>query len=288
MTKRCSICQGELGERLLTINAPDRFERHIGIPSAGYRRVWVECSRCGSATNRFESFSQNRLMELETAYYEVDLVGVDISERFSKIMALPADSSDNVLRVDRIAAYADLWFSNEVYSVLDIGAGTGVFLARLIQQDKARLSRVVGVEPDPIAAAHLSRLGLFEVVNEPFPPTRALGNFQLITLNKVLEHIADPLPFLESIAATLDRQCGLLYVEVPDVLTATHRPANDNILGSLHRHLYSPRGLAEVLTQAGLEILRVERVAEPSGKISVYAYSAPSEAISRWVDVRRA
>ncbi|MDP1611555.1 MAG: class I SAM-dependent methyltransferase [Sulfuritalea sp.] len=286
MTQRCSICQGALEGRLLTINDPDRFERHIGIPSAGYRRVWVVCSRCGSATNRFESFSQSRLAELETAYYDVDLVGADIGERFTKIMALPVGASDNALRVSRIAAYAASWFSNEAYSVLDIGAGTGVFLARLIQQDNARLSRAVGVEPDPTAAAHLRELGLFEVISEPFPPARALGNFQLITLNKVLEHIADPLSFIERITATLDPQCGLLYVEVPDVLTATHRPANDNILGSLHRHLYSPRGLAEVLQRAGLDVLCVERVTEPSGKLSVYAYSSTSEAISRWAGTR--
>lgn len=286
MTDRCSVCQGKLGRGLLTIEVPDRFERHIGVSSVAYRREWIECSACGSATNCFKSFSQDRLAELETAYYEVDLVGVDIAERFRKIMALPADASDNALRVKRIAAYAESWFSDKAYSVLDIGAGTGVFLARLIEYAGAQLSRVVGVEPDPIAAGHLKRLGLFEVIGAPFPPAMNLGHFQLITLNKVLEHISEPAPFLQSIEAALDRQFGLLYVEVPDVLTATHRPANDNILGSLHRHLYSPHGLAVVLQRAGLEVLRVERVTEPSGKISVYAFSCPNTAIDRWADVR--
>lgn len=288
MNELCSICKGVLEEGLLTISDPDRFERHIGISSAGYCRVWVTCSSCGSATNRFESFSQDRLRELETAYYEVDLVGVDIGERFRKIMELPTAASDNALRVSRIAAYAETWFGNEAYSILDIGAGTGVFLARMLLQSQKskRFSRVVGIEPDPVAAAHLSRLGLFEVVNEPFPPDRDLGSFQLITLNKVLEHISSPVSFLENIVAALDRQHGLLYVEVPDVLTAAHRSINDNVLGSLHRHLYSPRGLAVVLQRAGLEVLRIERVTEPSGKISVYALSCRKESIDQWAGVR--
>lgn len=53
----------------------------------------------------------------------------------------------------------------------------------------------------------------------------------------------------------------------------------DNIVGALDCHLYDPTSLGHLLRRAGLELLCVNRVAEPSGKLSVYAFAAPAESI---------
>jgi hypothetical protein len=83
----CAICSGALKRRRLEINVPDRLERHVGISETGYRRVWIECVVCRTATNVSESFSQDVLKDIETAYCEVDLDGSDISARFQKLTA---------------------------------------------------------------------------------------------------------------------------------------------------------------------------------------------------------
>jgi SAM-dependent methyltransferase len=158
----------------------------------------------------------------------------------------------------------------------DIGAGTGVFLSRLMDET-AGAWQYLGVEPDPRAAAHLRQLKKFAVVESMYLDLPELRGFNLVTLNKVLEHIEQPLPFLMQVVQSLVPEDGLLYVEVPDKLTIRLRSSDDNILGALHCHLYDPTSLAHLLRLAGLELLCVNRIAELSGKLSVYAFAARVE-----------
>jgi len=254
------------------ITTPDRFERHIGISEYGYRREWVACDRCGCATNIFSSGCDSELAALESAYYEVDLKGLDMGERYSNLMALPADKSDNVQRVARVLHFLNNW-RDGAYNVLDIGAGTGVFLSRLLDDAGAMISLAVGIEPDPMAALHLKSLGRFNVIPKAFPISEEVGTFSLITLNKVLEHMRDPVSFLRQITPHMKDELGILYVEVPDVQTAAHRPPSDNILGSMHRHLYTPEGLAIALRSASMLPIQINRFTEPSGKLSLCAFA---------------
>ena len=60
-----------------------------------------------------------------------------------------------------------------------------------------------------------------------------------------------------------------------------HRPPDDNILGALHCHLYDPVSLAVLLSRAGLATLRIERVFDPSGKITMTAFATLDGAIAR-------
>jgi len=159
---------------------------------------------------------------------------------------------------------------------MDIGAGTGVFLSRLMDET-AGAWQYLGVEPDPRAAAHQRQLKKFAVVESMFLDLPELRGFNLVTLNKVLEHIEQPLPFLMQVVQILVPEDGLLYVEVPDKLTIRLRSSDDNILGALHCHLFDPTSLAYLLRLAGLELFCVNRIAEPSGKLSVYAFAARVE-----------
>jgi len=176
-----------------------------------------------------------------------------------------------------------------VLRVLDIGAGTGVFLARFLDRTEAKGWRceAITVEPDPNAAAHLRGLRRFPVLETLFTRGAVEGTFDLCTLNKVVEHVAEPLPLLREVAAALRPDGGLLYVEVPDKETVFHRPSNDNIVGALHRHLYTVAGAAIVLERAGLHPLRVDRVYEPSGKISIAAFATHAAARQRLAALNR-
>lgn len=278
---RCSICDGEGGNEILLIEHPDRFEQSIGVGAQGYARHWVECLKCGAATNLLPPESAQRLAALRAAYYEVDFMGSDIGEKYRRVMFMPAGQSDNAGRVARVMNFVRRWSGAPARPrVMDIGAGTGVFLSRLVDQT-AGAWQYLGVEPDPRAAAHLRQLEKFAVVEAMYLGQPELRGFNLVTLNKVLEHIEQPLPFLLQVVQSLVPDDGLLYVEVPDKLTARVRSPQDNILGALHCHLYDPTSLGYLLRRAGLELLCVNRIAEPSGKLSVYAFAAPSESIQK-------
>lgn len=276
---RCALCAGQDAHELLRINQPDRFEQSIGIGPHGYTRCWVECEQCGGATNVLPEESTLRLAALRAAYYEVDFMGSDINEKYRRVMAMPAGQSDNAGRVARVTDFVRRWFgANTRPRVMDIGAGTGVFLSRLLDQT-AGVWECFGVEPDPRAASHLRQLDKFRVVEDLYRGQAELNGFNLVTLNKVLEHIEKPLPFVLQVVQSLVPEDGLLYVEVPDKLTAKLRSPDDNILGALHCHLYDPMSLGSLLRKAGIELLSIDRIAEPSGKLSVYAFAAPAEGV---------
>ena len=274
---RCALCTGQDAHEILQINQPDRFEQIIGIEFQGYARRWVECRQCGGATNILPEESALRLASLRAAYYEVDFMDSDIGEKYRLVMSMPAGQSDNAGRVDRVVNFVRRWSGALARPrVMDIGAGTGVFLSRLVDRT-AGAWKYLGVEPDPRAAAHLRLLDKFAVVEAMYLGQPELGRFNLVTLNKVLEHIEQPLPFVLQVVQSLVPEDGLLYVEVPDKLTIRLRSPHDNILGALHCHLYDPNSLGNLLRLAGLEILYVNRIAEPSGKLSVYAFAARIE-----------
>jgi 2-polyprenyl-3-methyl-5-hydroxy-6-metoxy-1,4-benzoquinol methylase len=284
----CAVCGAVADRELLQITQPDRFERHLGISADGYVRRWIECSSCGAATNVYQPGIRERLDELAAGYYEVDFAGSSIADKFDKIVALPPEKSDNAQRVERILAFLRGWRTTpgQPRRVLDIGAGTGVFLWRFLELAGREGWSGTSVEPDPIAAAHLRQLRGFEVVESVFNASRGLKDFDLVTLNKVVEHLADPVALLRE-AATALRPAGVMYVEVPDKLTAQHRAPNDNILGALHCHLYDPASVAILLSRAGLMPLRVERVFDPSGKLTIAAFATLPSTFAHMVRTER-
>jgi len=266
-------------------NKPDRFERHLGISEKGYQRIWKECGTCGSATDIHRPEDLARLRELGTSYYEVDFAGSSLEEKYHKIMALPEARSDNAGRVGRVLAKirGSVRDDSTPLRALDIGAGLGVFLSRLIELATSHGLRVdaTAIEPDPKAARHLRNLGLFKVIEEILSEETQIANMGLISLNKVLEHVATPKTLLRNAISILEPTSGLLYFEVPDVMTIGNRPAKDNILGALHYHLYSPEGVCLLLRRIGLMPIEVSRVFEPSGKITVFAFAVFPQYIAR-------
>ena len=276
----CPLCHAPLGRVLLAITSPDRFERAAGISPDGYLREWRECPGCRAAINCLPAESAERWRNLSTRYYEIDFGGSWLREKYDKVMALSADRSDNSGRVARIHGFLACLFGQEPGTsggrVLDIGAGLGVFLSAFLRDGWKGMA----IEPDPLAAAHLRSLEKFEVVEDIFRGQPGLRNFDLVTLNKVIEHIPEPQDLLGLAGAAL-AETGVLYVEVPDRETIGRRPVSDNILGSIHAHLHSPESLSRLLSDKGLFPLCVERVFEPSGKISLFAFATTKAGFDR-------
>jgi hypothetical protein len=103
-------------------------------------------------------------------------------------------------------------------------------------------------------------------------PNTKLG---LITLNKVLEHIHNPSFLLKQIRSQLAKSSGILYIEIPCISNIWLKPSTDNAMQSVHFNLYSIPSLTQLLASAGFLTLKAERIAEPSGKISIYAFATP-------------
>jgi SAM-dependent methyltransferase len=96
--------------------------------------------------------------------------------------------------------------------LLDIGSGPGFFL----RTAKFRGWEVMGIEPSRQAAAHARSLGV--AVTEGFfnsEAAPALGSFDVVHLNNVLEHVPDPVGIL-TLARDRLTPGGIICVNVPN------------------------------------------------------------------------
>ncbi|MCP1663168.1 SAM-dependent methyltransferase [Methanocalculus sp. AMF5] len=287
--RMCSICGSDLDEILVTYTSPDRFEHAIGITNEGYRRYWIKCSLCGCAINVMKTHNRSLLSKLEDNYYNVDFASANtnIQEKYSKIMSLPESQSDNAGRVRRIVKYLSIFRDviksyDSPVNVLDIGAGMGVFLSKLnqIRLHNGEEWALTAIEPDPIAAEHLRKIKIMKVIEGIFNADarqKINDQYDLLTVNKVLEHLENPVNVLSSAADILSKHKGLLYIELPDILSIGRRHEEVDVV--LHHHLYSPISVVKLIESANLVPLTINRIKEPSGKITIYCFACHREAV---------
>lgn len=106
--------------------------------------------------------------------------------------------------------------------VLDVGAGNG--LLALVVSRTCKGVVIDGIEPDPYAAAMAKRLyrRFFVGAAEDFWTEIEEGGYNFVVLADVIEHMSDPLGFLEGLNEHLGEDARIL-VSVPNVAFASVR-----------------------------------------------------------------
>lgn len=120
--------------------------------------------------------------------------------------------------------------------LLDVGAGTGVFLA---EAQRSGYWEVVGLEPNPTAAGYIKDQVDLPVVEMRFDQAVfAEESFDVITMWNVLEHFDHPIQELKK-AHFLLRSEGLLVCSIPNLNSLEAKIFGSTWLGwDLPRHLY--------------------------------------------------
>lgn len=138
---------------------------------------------------------------------------------------------------------------NEGGTLLDVGCGDGSFLAlaRSCGWD------VVGLDPDPKAAANSARQGLtvYEGDIKYFDGQTEL--FDVITLNHVIEHVYEPVKVLKACHALL-KPGGQLWLETPNIDSFGHGRFKQNWRGletPRHLVLFNRHSLGDAFARAG-------------------------------------
>lgn len=140
--------------------------------------------------------------------------------------------------------------------ILDIGSGPGFFLRR----GKERGWQTLGIEPSRQAAEYSRTLGL-EIRNEFLTAdTQGLGQFDVIHMSAVLEHIPDPVGMLE-VARRLLLPEGMVCVVVPNdynPFQVALRTACDYkpwwLAPPHHINYFEPSSLKRTLQRAGFTV----------------------------------
>ena len=272
----CPCC---LGNSLATVHLYDeKPQGETTFPSlAGqpYRREIRQCSTCG----HFLSLHSMDLGELYRQEYAGATYGdaQGIRAAFQRIMDLPPEQSDNVGRVRRLLRFTDAHFpENKPLRLLDVGSGLAVFLAQITNHRPDW--RCTALEPDPKFSEHAAQTLGVETITQDYLDRTPDQPFDLITLNKVLEHVPDPLAMLERCRRDL-APGGLLYLELPDGEAASQDPQTflREEFFIEHHHAFTMASMELIARQARLRSLTLERLREPSSKYTLRAFLVPAE-----------
>jgi 2-polyprenyl-3-methyl-5-hydroxy-6-metoxy-1,4-benzoquinol methylase len=144
--------------------------------------------------------------------------------------------------------------------ILEIGSGHGFFV------DMMHLKKydITGIEisiEKRIMSKKVTKVKILDVdINSK---SLDIGNFDTIVMFHVLEHIRDPIKFLQKVKKLL-KSNGKLIVEVPncdDFQLELNKSYKDFYWQRAHLHYFTPKNLKRVLFLAGFktEILGVQR-----------------------------
>jgi len=272
-TLRCA-CNNEYRERQVEYTTPPEGE--ILKPGGTGTEYWRAYDVCRLCSHYFEvhDFDITSLYEgdyVKTTYGSLER----IHETFRRIIDLPPSQSDNAGRVNRINKKITEYYNLEdkdfsSLSLLDVGSGLGVFPYVM----QACGWQATALDPDPTACKHMSDKLKLQVICADYLKIDHLtiGKYNLITFNKVLEHVEDPVDFLFKSKSVLNSG-GMIYIEVPDIEAMNDHQNKDREEFHLgHLHVFSPASLYKLIETAGLSFIEMIRLRDPSGKYTLTVF----------------
>lgn len=255
----CAFCGAQEHALIADYHAPPAGETDFAI--AAYRRTLWQCRRCGHCVNAYG-------FDLSAALYKGGYADATYGDRmraaFVCVMSLSPERSDNRQRVAALNALLPRG------RVLDVGSGLGVFPAAMAEMGWT----VSALDPDPRAAALIAELAPVESIAADFLEWTAEPRWDLVTFNKVLEHVGDPVGMLTKAAGCLSPR-GKVYVELPDGEAALRESPDREEFFVEHLDAYSPASFAILARRAGFSLDRLERLREASGKYTLRGLMSP-------------
>lgn len=264
----CLLCNSSKTKQKFIYNGEDIYLDKLNIKD--FNLIWYECNYCGVFfSNQYSKI--DKIYEDETLY-DAAYNKEEIEIRFHKIMNLNENKSDNAHRVNRCKKYffhyRDMFnIKKNKYEILDIGAGLGVFLAKFLDNN----FNGSALELNKVASNHIKKSIPSVIIYQDYMQNLNIGNiFDLITLNRVLEHIKTPIDVMQEVKKAL-KEKGLIYLELPDSYSYSLDSSSNEAFGSGHYMVYNSKSIEYIFNKVGLELMNLSRVKEPSGKFTIYA-----------------
>lgn len=263
---KCLFCNNNNYVIVYEFFEPPKLEvRFPGIDYSKYHRIICKCNFCG------HYFAQGP--EVSDEFYKKDYVTgnySDISgiyEKFKKIINLNPELSDNENRVKYILTNVMGTFKNcKDKTVLDVGSGLCVFLYKMQQNGFI----CTALDPDERNVQHAEEnLGIKAVCTD-YLVYQDMTKYDLITMNKVLEHVNDPIYMLAKTKMNL-KDNGLIYIEVPDGEKASLEDEIREEFFFDHIHVFSQKSCELLIRKSGFRVVKIESVREPSSKFTIRA-----------------
>jgi 2-polyprenyl-3-methyl-5-hydroxy-6-metoxy-1,4-benzoquinol methylase len=139
-------------------------------------------------------------------------------------------------------------------NILEIGCGEGLFLHELSK----RGFRVFGVEPSRTASEH-ARISGLNVIQGYFPDIHIPGYYQAVVMSQVLEHIQNPISFLNHAGALVqDGHILLVQTNWKGLMPRIYKKDWYAWVPEQHYWHFTPKGLRIILKRLNWQITKIE------------------------------
>jgi len=272
------LCGQNRFSSIFFYDSPPKGETKFDIDYRQYRREVKHCGICG----HYVSVHEIEMKHLYEEGYVDSTYDDDVGMRrtFERIVGLPPEKSDNTGRVERVVAFAESHFGKEKLrakpSVLDVGSGLCVFLYKM----KERGFACTALDMDERSVRIAEEVVGVDAVRGDFMKIEDLDQFDVITFNKVLEHIKNPIDILMKCKDHLNPN-GFVYLELPDGEAAEREGPEREEFFIEHWHIFSAASAALMIQQSGFWVETLERLREPSHKFTIRAFLVMSDKSGR-------
>jgi 2-polyprenyl-3-methyl-5-hydroxy-6-metoxy-1,4-benzoquinol methylase len=189
-------------------------------------------------------------------YRSREFRGGSIEQEFQRILSLPYEESENKQRCE--------WVGNFIQtssSVLDVGAGLGVFLQELAKTFWTFLfdGSYKAIEPNKDSAIFINDDLDIQCIQSFYKPGLYDEQFDWITCIHVLEHQQDPEQMLMDFHKDL-KPNGKIYIEVPDATEFNTLDTDHDEFNSTHLHFFTLKSLCTLVESCEYKITNLKRV----------------------------
>lgn len=213
----------------------------------GYTVYNVICKRCGLV------YQASRMSVAESqSFYEAE---------YRRLYQGQEGPSTKDLAVQAKRAQVTLEFTRPYISacarILDIGCSSGILLRQFRDHFQ---SQVTGIEPGTSYRRYAHSLGLEVFSSLEEVEQQGLSPFNLVSMMHVLEHLPEPVQYLQNLRLKHLTPHGWLLLEVPNLY------AHD-CFEVAHLVSFSPHTLTQVVEKAGYRVVRQKTHGEPRSKL---------------------
>ena len=262
---RCVFCNNNKFRKRFSYTKPITREIKLSINYKKYHRIYKSCLSCG----HWYTEMKINLRDLYSGNYVASTYDDKLHESFKRIILLPKNKSDNYYRVKRIVNFSNSFFKNKKnIKFLDIGSGLGVFPHEI----KKLGWDCTAIDPDKNACRHIKEKLRIKTKNMDFSKSNYNKKFNIVTLNKVLEHVEQPIKMLKKIKNNLIKNENFFYIEVPDATEASKISKDREEFAIDHLHVFTLHSLYLLLKKCHFTPISIERIKENSSKFTLTAF----------------